>query len=171
MKKTDVLIAAHLAEPDLRAQFLAKVDRREPNECWPWLGSRFPKGYGAVRARGLLCQAHRLAYVLAKGEIERGSGYHGSVVMHTCDNPPCCNPDHLVIGTVQENNRDRAKKRRSADQHGSRHANAKLSEADVSEMRRLRAEGVKCKDLALRFGISEPHASNVTLGKFCWRHV
>jgi hypothetical protein len=90
----------------LEERFWEKVARRALDECWPWLGARDRKGYGAFMMTGEGVRKHRvtasrLAYELAVGPIAEGLA-----VMHRCDNPPCCNPAHLVAGTIADNNRD-----------------------------------------------------------------
>jgi len=77
-------------------------------ECWEFTGSRSDDGYGSIRLEGSMQKAHRAAYQIVHGEIPAGL-----VVMHTCDNPPCINPAHLVLGTVADNNRDRHAKGRT----------------------------------------------------------
>ena len=100
---------AELIEKDLR--FWAQIVINGPNECWP---HRFPlkSGYAFVYKLGRNVYAHRYAYELANGPIPILPGtegtHHGTVVMHKCDNPPCCNPVHLKPGTQTENNKERA---------------------------------------------------------------
>jgi hypothetical protein len=65
--------------------------------CQEWQGQRNPDGYGWFKER----QTHRLAFERANGPIPPGL-----LVCHSCDNPPCCNPDHLWLGTVADNTRD-----------------------------------------------------------------
>lgn len=79
--------------------------------CWEWAGARVPKdtGYGYTRWDGRYGPVHRFVYEAIKGTID-----DGQVVMHRCDNPPCCNPDHLVLGTHADNARDRDRKGRNA---------------------------------------------------------
>lgn len=102
--------------PDLehweRHRFWRLVERRGPADCWPWLGGT-ASGYGRFKAHGRLYSAHRVAYTLTKGPIPRGAGYHGTVVMHGCDNPACCNPVHLTAGTHRDNVMDMVRKGRS----------------------------------------------------------
>lgn len=82
-----------------RQRLLAKV-RIAPSGCWEWLGARDPRGYGRFQAEGHK-RAHRAAWALFRGPIPAGL-----LVCHHCDNPPCCNPDHLFVGTMSDNIRD-----------------------------------------------------------------
>jgi len=95
---------------DARAieRFWSKVDVRGRDECWEWQASG-SKGYGRLMMDGVTWGAHRLAFTLVKGRIP-----DGMCVLHSCDNPPCCNPAHLFIGTHADNMRDMAKKGRSS---------------------------------------------------------
>lgn len=86
------------------ARFWAKIDQRGPDDCWPWLAGR-SKGYGQF----LNYLAHRIAWFLTHGEIPAGA-----VIRHTCDNPPCCNPNHLVPGTHGQNFRDMVERGRAS---------------------------------------------------------
>lgn len=89
--------------------FWARVEVRTPDECWPWLGAPNTKGYGVVRRKGRLLLAHRYAFELAIGPIPERL-----LVLHECDNPPCCNPFDLFAGTAQQNSDDMKAKGRSA---------------------------------------------------------
>lgn len=88
--------------------FWPRVDVRGPEECWPWKGSRTRGGYGHASREGKSVRAHRVAYQLAKGLIPAGL-----VVRHKCDNPPCCNPAHLELGTHKQNKDDSIQRGRS----------------------------------------------------------
>ncbi len=83
------------------------VTKGGPDECWEWRGVRNQAGYGVAYCAGLKIPAHRVAYMLAKGEIPEGL-----IIMHKCDNPPCCNPAHVFLGTSRENNEDTINKGR-----------------------------------------------------------
>ena len=83
--------------------------------CWEWDGCRDKDGYGQYQLPKvrLIQRAHRVAFTLAKGEIPIGM-----VVCHSCDNPSCINPEHLFLGTVKDNNADRAAKGRTFKPYG-----------------------------------------------------
>lgn len=77
------------------------------DECWEWNGNRSPYGYGRKRIKTVLYQTHRLAWAWVNGPIPAGL-----CVLHRCDNPPCCNPRHLFLGTQVDNNNDTISKGR-----------------------------------------------------------
>jgi hypothetical protein len=83
----------------LQEKLLDRIDMRGEDECWPWLGGTDGKGYGLINsAPNGETRAHRAAWVHFNGPIPEGKN-----VLHTCDNPPCCNPKHLFLGGQQEN--------------------------------------------------------------------
>lgn len=87
--------------------FWTHVDKS--GACWLWTGTRNLQGYGTTTHRSLPIGAHRLAYELTHGFTIPA----GMIVMHTCDNPPCVNPDHLRLGTQRDNVRDMTARGRS----------------------------------------------------------
>jgi HNH endonuclease len=94
----------------LAERFWAKVDRSAgPDGCWPWTGARFWFGHGAIKIDGRPWGAHRIAWELTNGPIPDGLQAN-----HRCDNPPCCNPAHLFLGTQLDNVRDMDAKGRRA---------------------------------------------------------
>ena len=142
-------------------RFWAKVDRREPGECWEWQASCDDSGYGTFRHQGKMKKAHRLAWVFCG----RGPIPDGLVVMHSCDNPPCCNPAHLSLGTVADNNRDRHDKGRSknlftADAHPRR----RLSDLDRDTAIRMRAAGATQQAIADTIGCSRGYVATLVAG-------
>lgn len=96
---------------DLR-RFIAKIEMRGPGECWPWKGGTGYRGYGRIKIRGHMYLPHRIAYAISEGAFDIGGFGHGKVIMHSCDNPACCNPAHLKIGTMRENSLDMVAKGR-----------------------------------------------------------
>lgn len=100
-------------------RFWPKVDKRGGDDaCWPWLGGRFESGYGQFSQRPRNLRAHRVAYELTHGQIP-----DNLMVLHECDNPPCCNPKHLFLGTNDDNMADRQRKGRTSKQGRPRRAN------------------------------------------------
>lgn len=77
------------------------VDKKGPDECWPWKRGRNKKGYGYFRRNKKFILAHREA--LKRNGVDVPDELD---VLHSCDNPPCCNPAHLRVGTQQDNNQD-----------------------------------------------------------------
>lgn len=90
---------------DEEARFWSKVDKRGPDECWPWLeSSRDDSGYGIFyTSDGLRTRAHRwlLGHLRGKPLTREEVGLEDGC--HHCDNPPCCNPKHLYVGTRKQN--------------------------------------------------------------------
>jgi hypothetical protein len=139
-----------------------------PDACWLWTGARSGKGYGTVH--GSLPRAlytHRLAWELAWGPIPPGL-----CVLHRCDNPPCCNPAHLFLGTKAQNSADMVAKGRSA--RGERQHNARLNEAQVREIRVKRASGERLRALAAEYNVHANTILRVTIERSrpgSWSHV
>jgi hypothetical protein len=107
------------------ARFWSKVDKSGgPGTCWPWTGSVSSSGYGSLTHAGRGIKAHRRAWELTNGAIPPGDGPHGTCVCHRCDNPLCCNPAHLFLGTTADNTHDMIAKGRKfrplGDLNGSR---------------------------------------------------
>lgn len=171
---------------DLEARFWSNVDRRGPDECWPWLLVIHPDGYGCFRlVKGKPMKlAHRVAFLLTHGH------WPEPCCLHSCpdgDNPACCNPAHLREGTNQDNVRDREmrgrgehnKKRGMAngahtrpERHprGERVGTSKLSERDVREIRSRYAAGELQRSLGKAFKVH--HATIGEIVRFeSWKHV
>jgi hypothetical protein len=110
--------------------------------------------------------AHRLAYELTYGRITSSALF----VLHKCDNPPCCNPAHLKLGTHADNMADMARKGRTPEQRGSKGHNAKLTEADVIAIREEVASGVPQSLLVSKYGLSKGSICDIVNCK-TWTHV
>lgn len=133
--------------------------------CWEWNGSRTKKGYGLVSAKRFgFYLAHRTSYFVHIGDFERSLD-----VCHTCDNPPCINPDHLFVGTHQENEDDKVRKGRTSK--GENNFHAKLSTKDVLEILDLYSTGEYLqKDLATEYKVSRSTICNIVNNKY-WSNV
>lgn len=168
-KNGKLLGTANRTKEELERDFWECVDVRGPNDCWEWKLYRKPKpsmSYGTIGYNRKTYYAHRLAWSYKNGPIPKG--LH---VIHKCDNPPCCNPTHLTVGTVKDNITDCCSKGRN--QVGSRHYQALLTESKVSEIRRrYRFRGGKDSQasMAKEFGVSQGTIGNVIRGK-TWKHV
>lgn len=153
---------ARVAAGDLgaHADFWALVQVGAVGECWPWLGPRTEKGYGRWDGTGE--RAHRVAW-----EVTRGRPLpDGLRALHTCDNPPCCNPAHVWAGTDAENVRDCVRKGRRAGQHGELNHRSKLTAQQVAEIRARKGEDINL--LGAEYKISPQHVSNLQHGRF-WK--
>jgi hypothetical protein len=143
----------------LEERFWSRVAVQDPMGCWVWQGGTC-EGYGMLRTEGsVVDRAHRVSWRLTHGSIP-----DGLCVLHRCDNPPCVNPAHLFLGTRADNNEDKKRKGRSARVHGEANPNAKLSDEDVAEIRRLRDEGRTQQAIADQFGITQVWVSQLTRG-------
>lgn len=139
---------------------------RTSDGCWEWTGFRNPQGYGMVgTTSGRASGAHRVMYCL-HNKIDMAS-IAGLDVCHHCDNPPCCNPDHLFLGTRKENIADMMRKGRWWGPVGERSRFAKLTAAQVDEIRRLRAAGRTFASLAKQFGVTKSATHKACTG-YSW---
>jgi HNH endonuclease len=146
-----------------KIRFFSRLDL-QPNECHVWNGQKNKTGYGLFSINGISRLAHRVAWQFANGPIPLGK-----LVCHSCDNPPCCNPDHLWIGTAADNTADMWSKGRAKvfARRGSSVNTAKLNAEKVAI---IRASKLKAKDLAKSFGVTAVQIYNIRSGRQ-WRHV
>ena len=155
-----------LTDDQVREKLLANVRKNEVCGCWNWLGNcQFEGGYGRLKFRNVRTLAHRVSWTVFKGEIPVGM-----FVLHRCDNPRCINPGHLFLGTLEDNNQDMCLKGRDRKARGEKASKAKLTTAQVREMRRLYLEGVRIYQLAPIFGINRSSVGAIVRGKN-WVHV
>lgn len=135
------------------------------SECIEWQGNRRPDGYGRKQVNGKREYVHRLAYAEHHG-LEMND-IREWMVLHSCDNPPCVNPDHLRLGTNADNIGDMVQRGRKK---GERNCRAKLNEVAVRVIRHLAAEGRTQRDLAEVYGVSEATVSLLVARK-TWGHI
>lgn len=133
-----------------------------PNNCWEWQGSLDPRGYGRMTVQKTNRLVHRLSYEAFVCPIP-----NGMCVLHHCDNPKCCNPDHLYIGTKKDNSDDKIARGRDRKARGEQHHNAKLTDSSVRQIRN--AAGSE-RAIARIFGISPRNVGFIRHGQ-SWRHV
>ena len=135
-----------------------------PDPCWEWTLHRESRGYGIIKAKGKNEYVHRLFYRIFVGEV-----LSMQVVLHKCDNPPCCNPSHLRKGTPADNIADCHEKFRHA--FGEKMAAAKLTETQVVEMRVEYARGGTSQPkLAAKYGVCKSTIMYALMGT-TWNHV
>ncbi len=146
--------------PVLVARFDMRYKRGAPTECWPWVASKTSKGYGTI---SIGTKGKRLAHRLAlERKLGRSLGIEWAI--HSCDNPSCVNPSHLRPGGAQENNADKKKRNRcrNGDQQKERNGAAKLTNAQVDEIRRLLQKGGLFQwQIAKLFGVSQSTVSEI----------
>lgn len=139
----------------------------EPNGCIVYTEYRDKDGYGQFTIRhNEPILAHRFAFFLKHGYLPKGD----NKVLHTCDNPPCVNWEHLYEGTHTQNMLDMLARHREAHLIGEAHYNAKLNNEKVIEIKKLIAQGVKGVEIARRFNVRPPTITLIKQGKQ-WGHV
>ncbi len=145
-------------------RFWKKVSVGDAEACWDWQAHRDKDGYGTFWKLGTNVHAHRVAYALNIGDPGSFS------VLHHCDNPPCCNPKHLFLGTPLDNMRDMIAKGRRPNVVGRAHSRAKLSDESVRTIRAASANGVSHAELGRRFGVHFVTIFDAVQRK-TWKHV
>lgn len=140
-------------------RFWPKVGFADRRQCWEWQAFRGPLGYGRITIAAVPRNAHRVAW-----ELEHGPVPDGLEVCHKCDNPPCCNPEHLFLGTHTENMADAKAKGRMWKRGMSNEENptTRIPNAEIVKIRELYAAGgVTQRQLARAFGCTQAHISQV----------
>lgn len=136
---------------------LSKVYKNEHSGCWEWQGSKNNEGYGQVSYQGKIHLVHRLTYELIIGRIESDM-----YVCHKCDNPKCCNPAHLFIGTPRDNQIDCRLKNRNPT--------SKINYNNALKIKRLFNDGYSRKEISQQYSISYQQVCRIINGKY-WNYV
>jgi hypothetical protein len=143
----------------IKSRLLSKIVHVDSG-CWIWTGQKSQKGYGVLQIQKKnkikKYRAHRLSYEVFKEPIPEGL-----YVCHSCDTPACINPDHLWVGTVQENNADKVAKQRG---------NTRLSVEKVIEIKKMLAEGYSKYQIAEIYDVHPRTIFDIKTGR-TWRHV
>lgn len=146
--------------------FLRHVSPEPTSGCWLWVGSLSKgRGYGQFNLAGRPTTAHRAAWILFQGPVPAAA-----LVCHRCDNRACVNPEHLFLGTAQDNTDDMFKKGRERPPRGEACGTAKLSAPDVLAMRRLRLGGLTYAEIAAAYGVHPVTAMRAIKGEQ-WGHL
>lgn len=156
-------------------KFLSRVRITKGDDCWIWMAGLNSKkkgtNYGCTYIRGRRMLTNRVAL-----EVELGRRISNQIcVLHTCDNPQCCNPSHLYEGSKLQNAQDRERRNRRVCEKGSERKNSKLDDEKVKEIRRLYRLHLKYKkftkaNLARMFRVDRVLITKV-INKTAWRHV
>lgn len=156
---------------ELVARFWARVDRS--GECWMWLGGRMKRANGSVWY-GRFCigkrvvLAHRFAWAVTHGELDPDK-----VIRHSCDNPGCVRPEHLLSGTQSENlkdMRDRGRAHYNSFPSGTGHPNAKIDTGRAQHIREIRRSGLSFAKIGAQVGLHATTVHDIVRGK-TWREA
>lgn len=155
-----------ISSPQRRAEFVEYLKTLGPgDECvyWPWSDVRHT--YSRISIGGKKTKASRWVYEQVIGPLppRSGRGATGILVCHTCDNPPCCRPSHLVAADCKFNLSSAAAKGRMSG--GERNGRAKITAEDVARIRDLASHGVQQRALAKSYGISQTQTSRIVRGE------
>jgi hypothetical protein len=138
----------------LALRLTSRIERRGADECWEWRYARSAGGYGQMWHAGRVRYVHRLVYEMECGPIPAGAH-----VLHSCDNPPCCNPAHLRVGTHADNMDDMRRRGRANG------GTPKLTREQASALREAYAHGgVSQRSLARSYGITQGQVSRLVNG-------
>lgn len=155
-------------------KFWSKVDREtgpmhpykpELGRCWPWTRASDTNGYGNVRIGLRFYKAHRASWSISRGELSSPRVF----VCHSCDYPPCCNPDHLFLGDNKINQADCISKNRHWNPLGDKNWCTKLTYSQVSDAKFMIRHGMSHTEVGKFFGVKTRIINNLWRG-VTWPH-
>ncbi len=152
---------------DPREYLAANYTIDDASGCWNWHGNKFSHGYGQFKCKAFHhnpMAASRASWILHHGPIDSPRTF----VCHTCDNRLCVNPEHLFLGTAQDNVSDMVKKGRNS--RGASRPATSLNEDDVRSIREMRGQGLPYSAIARAFGISRSGAYQIAAG-LSWKYA
>jgi hypothetical protein len=133
------------------------VKKGNPDDCWEWQGYK-ARGYGSMMVSRVAYYAHRLVYGLTyPNSITFKAPKDKSLkqfIMHKCDNPACCNPNHMELGSQEDNNKDAKNKGRARGLKNEKHNLSVLSNEQVAQIRLFHGHGWSQKEMSDMFGVS-----------------
>jgi hypothetical protein len=150
---------------EVQERFWKKVEVLGPDECWQWTASKARGGYGQFCFQKRPERAHRISYEITNGPIPPGL-----CVCHKCDDPGCCNPNHLFLGTNAENMTDKVEKGRQARVQGSDQGSSKLTEVDIPLIVAAYESGLTLAEVGVMFGVRGETVRGILRGDE-WPHV
>jgi len=151
--------------PSAIDRFWEKVECKKKDDCWEWQANQ-ASGYGKFFDKGHGYLAHRYSWIIHFGKIP-----NGMYVLHKCDNKLCVNPNHLFLGTSQDNTQDMIRKNRHNYLKGSELPQAKLNEKDVMKIRQLYNSGIYNQpQLAEKYNVDQSMISYIVNRKY-WKHI
>lgn len=162
---TDMVTYVVDGDIDLRAVTRRRLERnsKRVGECIEYTGTLEAAGYGTIQISRKRTKAHRVSFELHNGPIPEGM-----MVRHKCDNRPCINPDHLVLGGQTENMADMVERGRSLP--GERQPNAKLTDAQVVAILDRLKSGETQRSLSTEYGVSHTTIYEIAHNKR-WTHI
>lgn len=125
--------------------------------CWPWMQLVSDKGYGRIGSRDF---AYQVMWRVVNGPVPAGK-----IIRHSCDNPPCCNPAHLLPGTHAENSRDMVERGREPHVRWPANGRSKLSDDQVSQIRVRHEAGATLAALAAEYSVHHAYLSRLVRGQ------
>lgn len=134
----------------------------DDQRCWEWTGCKGTRNYGMIKYEGKKTRSHKVAWYLTYGK------YPDLLLLHSCDNPSCVNPNHLREGTNADNTQDKVSRNRQAK--GEKSGTAKLNTSSVRQIRQLLRDGVRMTAIAKQFDVAPPTIRQIKLGR-TWSHV
>lgn len=154
----------HIIVP-IENRFWDKVDIKGTNDCWEWQASFNENGYGRFSYMSRAERAHRIAFIISGGILTKEK----PCVLHTCDNPACVNPAHLIAGSKKDNTQDMMRKHRQNNVYGENHPRAKITDSIVKEIRSL-CQYLPVRVVARKLDLPYMTVSYANRG-ITWKHV
>ncbi len=142
---------------NVEERFWVKVDKNGPEGCWVWTKATNDLGYGWFSFNRQPHLAHRIAWMLTHGEMPNG------LVLHSCDNPPCVNPNHLRVGTDQDNSDDKVARNRCAK--GLSHPKFISTDELARQVKSLDKQNLSSRKIATILDVSPSTVSRILRGR------